>query len=153
MKYWLVKSEPEVYSIDSMAKDGTTLWENVRNYQARNFMMNDMKVGDRALFYHSNAKPAAVVGLVEISDSAQPDPSQFNKKSEYFEPKATKEKPMWFCVEVRFREKLDRPVSLDAIKKEKSLGKMVLLNNSRLSVQPVTEKEFKTIMKLADKDA
>jgi predicted RNA-binding protein with PUA-like domain len=153
VKYWLVKSEPEVYSIDKMAEDGTALWENVRNYQARNFMMKDMKVGDKALFYHSNAKPAAVVGVVEISDAAQPDPSQFDKKSEYFEPKASKEKPMWFCVEVRFREKLDKPVSLDVLKKQKSLAKMVLLNNSRLSVQPVTEKEFKTILKLAGKNA
>jgi len=148
MKYWLVKSEPETYSIKQMAKDKKTLWENVRNYQARNFMMNEMSVGDLALFYHSNAQPSAVVGVVEVSKAAQPDPTQFDKKSEYHEPRATKSEPVWYCVEMSFKELLPSPVTLGQIKSEKSLSKMVLLHNSRLSVQPVTEVEFHTILKL-----
>jgi predicted RNA-binding protein with PUA-like domain len=149
-KYWLLKSEPDVFSIDRMAQDKKTLWENVRNYQARNFMARDMKVGDLALFYHSNAKPSAVVGVVEISGAAVPDPSQFDKKSEYFEPRATQAKPVWECVEVKLKSKLKRPVALEEIKADKALSGMVLLKNGRLSVQPVTEKEFERILKIAN---
>ncbi len=151
MKYWLLKSEPDVFSIDDMANAKKTLWENVRNYQARNFMVDGMNIGDLALFYHSNANPAAVAGIVEISGAARPDPSQFDAKSEYYEPKATKEKPIWQCVEVAFKQKFKAPISLDFIKTQKNLEKMVLLNNSRLSVQPVSEKQYNTILKLAEK--
>src|SRR5690606_27389126 len=103
--YWLMKSEPEVFSISDLERDGRTLWEGVRNYQARNFMMNDMKVGDEVLFYHSNAEPPGVAGIAQVSSAAVPDPTAFDKKSEYFEPKATKENPRWFCVEVKFVKK------------------------------------------------
>ncbi len=149
MQYWLVKSEPEVYSIDHLSKDKITLWENIRNYQARNYMTNGMQVGDLAFFYHSNSKPSGVAGVVEISGAARPDPSQFDKKSEYFDPKATTAKPIWFCVEVKFKEKLKRLVSLEELKAQSSLKNMILLNNSRLSVQPVTKNEFQAIVKMS----
>lgn len=152
MKYWLLKSEPEAYSIDHMAKDKRSLWENVRNYQARNFMVKDMKIGDLALFYHSNAKPPGVVGLVEITAVNQIDNSQFDKKSEYFEPRATRQKPVWFCAEVSFKEKFKGLISLDELRTFKNLSKMLLLNKSRLSVQPVAESEFKFICQLAEKN-
>lgn len=150
MNYWLLKSEPDVYSINDLAKDGKTLWENIRNYQARNYMMKDMKVGDIALFYHSNAKPAAIVGRVEILDIGIPDPTQFEKKSDYYEPRATQQKPVWYCVEVGFVEKFEHSISLEEIKKHKTLSKMALLNNSRLSVQPVTKSEYNVLVKLSE---
>ncbi|MCB0319268.1 MAG: EVE domain-containing protein, partial [Bdellovibrionales bacterium] len=95
MKYWLFKSEPETYSIDKLKKEKSTLWDGVRNYQARNFMINDMQLGDLVLFYHSNANPPGIIGLAEISELAQPDPSQFNKSSPYYDPKSSIDKPRW----------------------------------------------------------
>ena len=148
-KIWLMKSEPDVYSIDHLKKDGTTWWTGVRNYQARNFMMNEMKVGDWVLFYHSNAEPPGVAGLAQVSKSAEPDSLQFDKKSEYFDPKASKEKPIWFCVQVKYAGHFKHLVSLDDLRKEKSLSEMfVLKKGQRLSIQPVTEKEFATVKKM-----
>ena len=149
MKYWLMKSEPDVFSIDQLAKDKTSLWDGVRNYQARNFMMNDMSIGDQVLFYHSNAKPPGVAGLATISKEAIPDPTQFIKKSEYYDPKATKEKARWYCVEVKFKKSFKSFVALDELKKNKSLkDMMVTKKGQRLSIQPVTKKEFETVCKL-----
>ncbi len=149
MKYWLMKSEPDVYSIDSLAKDKKTWWENVRNYQARNFMMNDMSVGDIVLFYHSNAEVTGIAGVATVSHAAKPDPTQFEKKSEYFDPKATTEKPRWFCVEVAFKQKFNRVVTLAEIKAEKSLQDMPLVQaGQRLSVQPVGENHYKKILNI-----
>jgi predicted RNA-binding protein with PUA-like domain len=148
MNYWLMKSEPDVFSIDDLQKKGTSLWDGVRNYQARNFMTQSMKVGDTVLFYHSNANPSGVVGLAKVHAPAEPDPSQFDKKSEYYDPKATPEKPRWFCITVKFDQKFKKEVALDEIKKTKSLKNMILVNRSRLSVQPVLETEFKTICKM-----
>ncbi len=148
-KMWLMKSEPETYSIAQLKKDGATLWTGVRNYQARNFMTNEMQVGDLVLFYHSNAEPPGVAGLAQVSKAAQPDPSQFDKKSDVFDPKATKEKPTWFCVEVKFVSQFKHFVSLESLKSEKSLTDMqVLKKGQRLSIQPVTEKEFETVKKM-----
>lgn len=148
-RYWLVKSEPEVYSIADLKRDKKTLWEGVRNYQARNFMMNDMSIGDEVLFYHSNASPPAAAGVCKVSKKALPDPTQFDKKSEYFEPKATEAKPTWFCVEVEFVASFPELVPLEAMKKEKALTAMALLQRGqRLSVMPVTEKEFKQVCKM-----
>jgi predicted RNA-binding protein with PUA-like domain len=148
-KAWLMKSEPDTYSISHLKKDGATLWTGVRNYQARNFMMKDMQVGDMVLFYHSNAEPPGVAGLAQVSKVAQPDPSQFDKKSEVFDPKATKEKPNWFCVEVKFVSQFKKFISLDDLRAEKSLANMLVLKKGqRLSIQPVTEKEFETVKKL-----
>lgn len=151
-RYWLMKSEPSVYSIDDFAQSGKTLWEGVRNYQARNFMIKDMSVGDEFLFYHSSCDVPGVVGIGKISGGAKPDPTAFDKKSEYFEPKATRENPIWQCVEVSFVKKLLTTVPLEAIRKTPELKKMVLLQKgSRLSIQPVSPEEFSHICKLGEK--
>lgn len=149
LKFWLMKSEPDVFSIDDLKKNKTTLWEGVRNYQARNFMMNDMQVGDAVLFYHSSSDPSGVAGVAVISKAAVPDPTQFDKKSEYFEPKATKDKPIWFCTEVKFVTKFTNFIPLDQIKKDKKLANMMVIKKgSRLSIQPVEQKDFEHIHSL-----
>lgn len=149
MNYWLMKSEPDVYSIEALKKDKTTWWEGVRNYQARNFMMKDMKVGDLVLFYHSNAEPSGVAGIARVSRAAEPDKSQFDKKSEYFDPKATKEKPNWFCVQVEYVKEFKQVVSLNDLREEKTLADMLVLKKGqRLSVQPVDKKHFDIVKKL-----
>jgi predicted RNA-binding protein with PUA-like domain len=148
-KYWLMKSEPDAYSIDQFKKDKKTLWEGVRNYQARNFMTQEMKVGDKILFYHSNATPPCVVGLGQVSKPANADPSAFDKKSDYYEPKATPERSIWECVEVEFIEKFPKPLSLAEVREVKALDQMILIKKgSRLSIQPVTKAEFALILKL-----
>lgn len=152
IKYWLIKSEPTAYSIDDLKRDKTTLWEGVRNYQARNIMVKEMKVGDLAIFYHSSAEPPGAVGVAEISGAAEPDPTQFDASDSHYDPKATPAKPIWFCVRVKFREKFTRQVSLPEMKAQKGLAKMVLLQRgSRLSVQPVTATEFKIVSELGSK--
>ncbi|MDX2024641.1 MAG: EVE domain-containing protein [Deltaproteobacteria bacterium] len=148
MAAWLMKSEPEVFSIDDLAKAKTTFWDGVRNYQARNLMRDDMKPGDLVLFYHSNAKPPGVAGVAEVIKAARPDPSQFDATSEKFDPGATPAEPRWFGVDIKFRSKFATPVSLDTIKATPALANMVLVKRSRLSVQPVTDAEFKAIEKL-----
>ncbi|KYG70069.1 EVE domain-containing protein [Bdellovibrio bacteriovorus] len=149
MKYWLMKSEPDVYSIDTLKKDGTTWWEGVRNYQARNFMSKEMSVGDLVLFYHSNAEPPGVAGIAKVSKAAAADKTQFDKKSEYFDAKATKEKPNWFCVEVEFVAKFKNLVSLSDLRENEKLADMVVLQKgSRLSVQPVDKKHFDIVKKM-----
>lgn len=150
MRYWLMKSEPDVFSIDDLKTKGESLWDGVRNYQARNFMMNDMKPGDKVLFYHSSAEPPGVAGIAKIAGPAEPDPSQFDKKSEYHDPKATKAKPIWYCVKVGFVEKFPRLVPLDELRATKELKDMLVLKKGqRLSIQPVTAKEFECVNKLA----
>ncbi|MEN0057996.1 MAG: EVE domain-containing protein [Bdellovibrio sp.] len=149
MKYWLMKSEPDVYSLDDLRRDKRTWWEGVRNYQARNFMMKDMQVGDGVLFYHSNAEPPGVAGLARVSQVAAPDKTQFDKKSDYYEPKASTEKPVWFCVEVEYFDSFKEIVSLSDLRAEKKLeGMIVLQKGSRLSVQPVEKKHFDWIQKM-----
>jgi predicted RNA-binding protein with PUA-like domain len=148
-RYWLMKSEPDVFSIDDLKKNKTTLWEGVRNYQARNHLM-EMQAGDEILFYHSSAEVIGVAGIGVISKTAVPDPAQFDKKSEYYEPAATKEKPRWFCPEVKFSEKFKNVVTLDAIKNDPSLANMLVIRKGqRLSVQPVEKKDFDRIKELA----
>lgn len=148
MKYWLMKSEPEVFSIDNLKKDKTTWWEGVRNYQARNFM-KDMQIGDEVLFYHSNAEPPGVAGIAKVSKLAEPDPAQFDKKSEYFDPKATKEKPIWFCVQVAYVEQFKEVVSLAELRENEKLADMLVLQKgSRLSVQPTDKKHFDIVKKM-----
>jgi predicted RNA-binding protein with PUA-like domain len=146
---WLMKTEPDVFSIDDLKKNKTTLWEGVRNYQARNYMQNDMQVGDAVLFYHSSADPSGVAGLAVISKAALPDPTQFDKKSEYYDAKATQEKPIWFCTEVKFVTKFNHFIPLAELKTKKELANMVVLQKgSRLSIQPVTQKEFDFVHQL-----
>lgn len=138
---WLMKSEPDVFSIDDLRRKGTSGWDGVRNYQARNFL-RAMRRGDRAFFYHSNSKPPALVGLMEVVREAYPDPTQFDRKSDYFEPAATPQKPRWDQVDVKFVKKFSRSLCADEIRQFPILQNMVLLKNSRLSVQPVTAEEF-----------
>jgi predicted RNA-binding protein with PUA-like domain len=150
-RYWLMKSEPDVYSIDQLKQDGVTLWEGVRNYQARNFMMKDMKEGDPILFYHSNAKPPGVVGIAKVHGPAVPDPTQFAKGHDYHDKKATPDKPIWYCVPVRYVQTLKRLVSLSELRQLPELSEMVLLRKgSRLSIQPLTEFEFSRISELGN---
>jgi predicted RNA-binding protein with PUA-like domain len=145
MNCWLLKSEPQGYSIDDLQRDKKTFWTGVRNFQARNFMQA-MKKGDLCLFYHSG-KETAVVGVAKVITNAEPDPTQFDKKGHYFEPRATKEKPVWFCPEIQFVQKFKEPVLLGAIKADPNLKGIVLAQQgSRLSVQPVSEKHFKYIL-------
>lgn len=150
MRYWLMKSEPDVFSIDDLQKKKTSLWDGVRNYQARNFMTQEMKVGDQVLFYHSNAEPPGIAGLAEIVGAAEPDPSQFDKKSEYFDPKASPAHPRWFCVRVGFKEKFKTFVPLETLRTEKPLQNMLVIKKGqRLSIQPVQAQEFECIRKLS----
>lgn len=150
MNHWLMKSEPNVYSIDDLKRDKTTYWEGVRNYQARNFLRDSIKKGDKVFFYHSNAEPPGIAGIAEVSKSGYPDPEAFNKKSKYFDAKSKKEKPTWYVVDLKFVKKFKDILPLNELKGVKGLEKMPLLQKgSRLSVQPVSEKEWKIIEKLA----
>ena len=151
MHYWLIKSEPDVFSIQdlSRAKGRTTGWEGVRNYQARNFL-RAMRSGDRALFYHSNATPSAVAGIVEVVREAYPDATAWDPTSDYHDPKAGPDNPIWSRVDVRLVEIFPRELPLEELRSIKALAGMELLRRgSRLSVQPVTAAEFRTIEKLA----
>ena len=148
-----MKSEGESYSIDDLMRDGTTVWEGVRNYQARNFMMRDMQVGDCVLFYHSNSAPSGVYGTAVVSALAHPDLSQGNKKDTmHYDAKATKEKPIWYCVDVSFVLKFPHPVSLAELKADHALLNMrVVQKASRLSVQPVSKAHFEHVCALGKK--
>ncbi len=150
MNYWLMKSEGSCYSIDDLKKDGETAWEGVRNFQARNFMEKEMKVGDKVLFYHSSSEPSGVYGLAKVSSKPHTDMSAQDPKDEHFDPKATKNKPVWTCVDIGFVEKFARPVSLDQIKlRPKLAGMAVLRKGSRLSIMPVSEAEYGEIVRIA----
>ncbi|MFP5458857.1 MAG: EVE domain-containing protein [Bacteriovoracia bacterium] len=146
MKYWLMKSEPDVFSIDDLQRVKREPWNGVRNYQARNFM-REMKLGDRILFYHSNAAEIGVAGVMEVLKEAYPDPTQFDPKSEYFEPASKKEDPRWSLVDVGFVEKFARVVTLEEMKGMPELEGMALLRKgNRLSVIPVEAAQFKRIL-------
>ena len=153
MRYWLMKSEPDAFSIDDLARVGTEPWTGVRNYQARNFMWKEMAVGDGVLFYHSNAKVPGVVGVARVASAPYPDPTQFDPDSEYWDPKATIDAPRWFLVDVSFERKLKDVISLDALRANAGrLGDFVPLNRgTRLSVLPVTPAQWRTILELEPK--
>jgi predicted RNA-binding protein with PUA-like domain len=151
MNHWLIKSEPDVFSICDLAKAKrqTTHWEGVRNYQARNFL-RAMQVGDLAIYYHSNATPSAVAGVVEIARTAYPDPTAWDTSSDYHDPKASPENPIWSMVDVKLVETFPRPLPLDELRGVPALAGMELLRRgSRLSVQPVTAAEFRAIQRRA----
>jgi predicted RNA-binding protein with PUA-like domain len=155
MRYWLMKSEPDEYSIDDLvaAKKQTTSWFGVRNYQARNFIRDQMKRGDRAFFYHSSCPEPGIAGTVEIASEPYPDATQFDRKSPYFDPKATREVPRWTGVDVKLVEKL-RLISLAELRGETELAKMrILQRGNRLSVTPVDPAEWTFILKLAKRKA
>ena len=150
MNHWLIKTEPDVFSIQDLAKAKrqTTHWEGVRNSQARNFL-RAMQVGDLSLYYHSNATPSAVAGVVEIVRTSYPDPTAWDPKSDYHDPKASPENPVWSMVDVKLVEIFQREIPLDELRTVKALVGMELLRRgSRLSVQPVTAVQFRTIEKL-----
>ena len=144
-----MKSEPDEFSFEQLKKDKTTLWSGIRNYQARNFMMKEMAKGNQILFYHSNTKPPGVIGLAKVSKEAVPDPTAFDKNSEYYDAKSNKENPRWFCVEIKHYKAFKSYVSLNDIKSTPSLKDMkVVQRGMRLSIQPVTKKEFDQICKM-----
>lgn len=149
MNYWLMKTEPEAYSWDDLKNkpNSTDFWDGVRNYQARNFM-RDMKVGDKVFFYHSQINPPAIVGIATVVREAYPDPTQFDPESKYFDPKSKTDDPRWSVVDIRSEAEFAEPVTLPELRDIPELEEMVLLRKgSRLSVQPVTEKEWKIITK------
>ena len=149
--YWLFKSEPSSFSLDDLTNrpDATEHWDGVRNYQARNFLRDQIKEGDQVLFYHSNIAEPAVVGIAEVVKGGYPDWTAFDPGNPHFDPRSAPEKPTWYMVDVRFVRELPRPVTLSQLKTIPELAGMALLNRSRLSVQPVREEEWAEILRLA----
>jgi predicted RNA-binding protein with PUA-like domain len=150
-RYWLMKSEPGDFSIDDLERVGTEPWTGVRNYQARNFMRDGMQVGDGVLFYHSNCEVPGIYGIAEVASPAYPDPTQFERKSKYFDPKSTREEPRWMLVDVGFVRKFAGPVPLEAIRaRSTGLGEDFALvrKGTRLSVLPVTAAQWKTLLSM-----
>lgn len=146
MKYWLMKSEPDVFSIDDLKTKKQSGWDGVRNYQARNFMRDEMKLGDYVLFYHSSCEIPGVAGVAKVCKESHPDPTQFDAKSDYYDEKATKDNPRWFMVAVEFVEKSKNYLPLSELKNMKGLEKLPLLQKgSRLSINPVSKEEFEII--------
>ena len=148
MAFWLMKSEPGDYSIADLARDRREWWTGVRNYQARNFMLRDMKVGDGALFYHSSCPEPGVYGIAEVCAAAAPDPTQFVPDGNYYDPKATADKPRWFCVQIKFVRQCARPFLLADIRQNSALSKMqILKRGNRLSITPVAAAEWRCIVR------
>lgn len=152
-RYWLVKSEPEVFSFDDLvlAPKRTTHWDGVRNFAARNFLRDGMKLGDRVFFYHSMANPQAIVGICEVVREGYPDASAFDKKSYGYDPDSKPDDPQWYMVDLKAVEQLPRPVTLVEIKARKELADMALIRIGRLSVTPVRREEYELIVKMAEK--
>ena len=150
-RYWLMKSEPDAFSIDNLEKVGTEPWNGVRNYQARNFMRDGMQVGDGILFYHSNCAVPGIAGVAKVASKAYPDETQFDRKSDYYDPKATREEPRWMLVDVAFERKLKRVIPLEEIRQHADrLGEGFALTSkgTRLSVMPVTAAQWKLLLSL-----
>lgn len=148
--YWLIKSEPDVYSIDDLEKDKKTYWDGVRNYQARNFLRDEIKIGDKVIFYHSNSEPPSAVGICEVVKEGYPDFTAFDPENPHYDPKSKKEAPTWFMVDIKLVKKFSHPVSIDEMRKNKKLQNMKLLQKgNRLSVIPLTKEEFDEIVKMS----
>ncbi len=148
-RHWLMKSEPGCYSIDDLKRDKKSAWSGVRNYQARNFMRDEMQVGDLVLFYYSNAEPSGVAGIAKICAAAHPDETAWDENDDHYDPKSSPENPIWVNVDITFVEKFPQFVSLAALKAEPELsGMMVLQKGSRLSVQPVSAAHFKWVLRM-----
>ncbi len=154
MAYWLLKTEPDEFSIDDLEKlaSGVEPWDGIRNYQARNIMRDQIQVGDLAFIYHSSCKQVGVAGIAKVVKAAYPDPAQFNPESKYYDPKSTQDNPRWVCIGVKFEAKFSNLVSLKEIKANEQLLDMALVKQGRLSVQPVRQSEWKIINKLANKN-
>jgi len=151
MKYWLMKSEPEEYGIDNLQKDKVELWDGIRNYQVRNMFRDEFRVGDLAIFYHSNAgKETGIVGTMEVCKESYPDPTQFDLKSAHPDPKSDPENPRWLCVDVRFKEKFTEVLTLSEIKADAKMADLRLVQKgNRLSVMPLKKSEFDYLVKKA----
>ena len=148
-RYWLMKSEPDTFSIDDLARVGTEPWTGVRNYLARNYLRDEMRVGDGVLFYHSSCAEPGVAGLAEVASEAYPDPTQFDRKSDYHDPKSTPEQPRWQLVDVAFTRKLARTITLAELKADPRLDGFALLQRgNRLSILPVTKAQWNRILSL-----
>jgi predicted RNA-binding protein with PUA-like domain len=155
MKYWLMKSEPDVFGVDHLARASrrTTAWEGVRNYQARNMLRDDFRKGDLAFFYHSSCAVPGIAGIVEVVREGYPDPTQFDRDGEYYDAASTREAPRWFCVDVRLERRLEPVITLPELREHASraLRDMVILKRgNRLSVTPVTAAEWRCIVALRD---
>ncbi len=147
---WLMKSEPDTYPFEQLEKEGRTMWDGVRNYQARNYMRDDMRVGDEVLFYHSSTKVPGVVGVARVASEPYPDPTQFDESSDYYDPKATEAEPRWYLVDIEPVERLPRLVSLQEMKDDPALEGMLLLKRgNRLSVMPVEPQHAARVRELA----
>ncbi|MHA6205116.1 EVE domain-containing protein [Dyella soli] len=146
-QYWLMKSEPDAFSIDDLQHKGQEAWDGVRNYQARNFMRDGMRVGDRIFFYHSNCAEPGIVGVAEVATDAYPDPSQFDPKSKYFDAASSRDNPRWVLVDVKFVKKLSRTIALKELQGDPALSDMALVRRgNRLSVMPVGSAEWRHIL-------
>lgn len=154
MAYWLMKSEPDAYSVDDLARDGVEPWDGIRNYQVRNMIRDDMEVGDEALFYHSSCKVPAAVGIMRIVSEAYPDPTQFDAGSKYFDAKSDPDEPRWLLRDVEFVRRLARPVTLKELKAHPGLADFQLnQRGNRLSIFPVSPKQWRIILSLAESGA
>ena len=152
MHYWLFKTEPQEFSIQDLAsaKSQTTRWDGVRNYQARNFIRDQIRFGDEVLIYHSQSKPNAIVGAAKIVAGPYNDPAQFDPESKYYDIKSTPEQPRWFCVDLQLIKVFVRPLTLEAVKRDEQLDGMVLLKQGRLSIQPVSDDQYAHIRSLTE---
>lgn len=152
MNYWLIKSNPKCFSIHDLQQLGTDMWDGVRNYRARNFMRDEMKVGDKIMFYHSSAKPSGVAGIMTVSREGYPDPTQFHPEHRHFDPKATEDKPRWFMVDVAFEKAFCDVVPLEELKTLPELEDSLLLRKGceQLTVLPLTAMHWNAIINLAE---
>ena len=149
MAYWLMKSEPDAYSIDDLERDGTEPWDGIRNYQARNMMRDDMKVGDKILFYHSSCKVPAAVGIAKVASKPYPDPTQFDPDEKYYDPKSKEDDPRWILVDVTFVRKLKREIPLTELKAHPALADFRLnMRGNRLSIFPVDKKHWDVVLSM-----
>lgn len=150
LKYWLMKTEPDVFSIDDLKEAGTEPWDGIRNYQARNFMRDQMSVGDKVFIYHSNAKPPGIVGEGKVASEAYPDPTQFNPDEKYFDSKSDPENPRWILVDIEYVSHYSRLIPLNELRETPGLEEMLVTRKgSRLSIQPVEQNEWDIVQKLA----
>ena len=150
MAHWLMKSEPDVYSIDDLERDGREMWDSIRNYQARNMMRDDMRMGDEVFFYHSSCKEPAIVGISKVCSEPYPDPTQFDPESRYFDPKSSKDDPRWMLVDVEFVRKFGAPITLTELKARPDLEGMILIRRgNRLSIMPVSNAHWDVVLSLA----
>jgi len=150
MAYWLIKSEPDAYSIDDLKRDGREMWDGIRNYQARNMMRDDMRIGDQVFFYHSSCKVPAIVGIAKVASKPYADPTQFDPESKYYDPKSDADNPRWCLVDLKFVRKLKKPITLTELKAHPALDDMILTRRgNRLSIMPVSDEHWKIILSLA----